>query len=205
MADYFEFLDLAVIANHFTFVTINNEKKDPEEKDDDTYRTRDYPLLAKKTQAFLEKYPKSRKREAAMLLHARAVFRASEEVALRKWLTWPQAPRWEGGYTRTVTAQEPFDARRVQAALDAYDKAFPEGRYAADIRSYRGGVALRLRDWKTALDMTVAQLDDSDREDLQDAAAERLGGALRRNSPMSATAPTCCRRSRPIPKRPRRC
>jgi outer membrane protein assembly factor BamD (BamD/ComL family) len=172
-ADYFEFLDLAVIANHFTFVTINKEKKS-DDKDEDTYRTRDYLLLAKKSQAFAEKYPKSRKREAAMLLHARAVFKSSEEVSLRKLLTWPQAPRWEGGYFSTMTAQEPFDAKRVQAALDAYDKAFPAGRYAADIRSYRAAVALRLRDWKTALTMSVQQLSDPARVDLHAAAAERI-------------------------------
>jgi len=174
-ADYFEFLDLAVIANHFTFVTINKKKEEDAEKDEDTYRTRDYPLLAKKSQAFLARYPKSRKREAAMLLNARAVFKATEAVHLRKLLTWPQAARWEGGYFSTVTAQEPFDANRVRAALEAYDKAFPKGRYAADIRSYRAGVALRVRDWKTALEMSVQQLTDEDREDLQAAGTERVG------------------------------
>jgi outer membrane protein assembly factor BamD (BamD/ComL family) len=179
-ADYFEFLDLAVIANHFTMVTINKDKKgESESKDEDTYRTRDYPLLAKKTQAFLEKYPKSRKREAALLLHARAVFKSSEEVHLRKWLTWPQAPRWEGSFVSTVTSQEPFDAKRVRAALDASDKAFPGGRYAGDIRSYRAALALRLRDWKTALDLTAAQLDDTGREDLRPAAARRLDDIFR--------------------------
>lgn len=172
-ADYFEFLNLAVIANHFTFVTIN-KPKESSDKDEDTYRTRAYPLLAKETQAFLAKYPKSRKREAALLLNARAVFKASEEVRLRKLLTWPQAGRWEGGYFSTITAQEPFDAKRVSAALDAYDAAFPKGRYAADIRSYRASVALRQREWKTALEMSVRQLGDAEREDLQAAGAERI-------------------------------
>ncbi len=179
VAGYFEFLDLAIIANHFTSVTIGKKKEESEEKDEDTYRTRDYPLLAKKAQAFLAKYPKSRKREAALLLHARAVFKASEEVHLRKWLTWPQAPRWEGGFESTITAQEKFDARRVSAALDAYDKAFPDGRYSEDIRSYRAALALRLRDWKTALDLTAAQLEDANREDLQPAAAQRLDALFR--------------------------
>ena len=173
-ADFFEFLDLAVIANHFTFVTINKEKKAAEEKDEETYRTRDYPLLAKKADAFLKKYPQSPKREGARLLHARAVFKASEEVPLRKFVTWPQAPRWEGGNETLLTAQEPFEAKRVQAALDAYDKEFPNGRYAADIRSYRAGVAQRQRDWKTALALSAAQLEDTEREDLRGAAARRL-------------------------------
>jgi TolA-binding protein len=180
VADYFEFLNLAVIANHFTFVKLNNRAKDKEaevleKSDDDTYRTRDYPLLARKAEAFLEKYPRSKKREAAMLLRARAVYRASAEVALRNFVKWPQGARWEGGYLSTVTAQEPFDSKRVLAALDAYDRAFPKGRYAADIRDYRAEVALRLHDWKPALEMTLAQFDDAKRPDLRLAAATRLG------------------------------
>ena len=109
-----------------------------------------------------------------MLLNARAVFKASEEVHLRKLLTWPQASRWEGGYFSTITAQEPFDAKRVNAALDAYDRAFPKGRYAADILGYRAAVALRLREWKTALALSIQQLNDPEREDLQAGAAERI-------------------------------
>ncbi len=180
VADYFEFLDLAVIANHFTFAKLNNKPKDGdpeilEKGDGDTCRTRDYPLLAKRTQAFLEKYPRSKKREAAMLLHARAVYRGSTEMTLRNYMPWPQGARWEGGYVSTVSSQEPFEAKRMHTALDAYDRAFPGGRYAADIRDYRAAVALRLRDWKTALELTVTQLDNQDRVDLHPAAALRLG------------------------------
>ncbi len=180
VADYFEFLDLAVIANQFTFVKLNPKAKegDPDiltKGDGDTYRTRDYPLLAKKTEAFLKKYPRSKKREAALLLHARAVYRSSEEMTLRNYMPWPQGTRWEGGYVSTVSAQEPFDAKRVRAALDAYDRAFPEGRYAADIRDCRAAVALRLREWKTALALTAEQLADEGRVDLHQAAAWRLG------------------------------
>jgi len=179
VADFFEFLNLAVIANHFTFVKENQveaakEAEYQEEKDDHTYRTHIYLLLARKTRAFLEKYPASRKREAALLLEARATFRSSEEVPVRNLVTWPQATRWEGGYVTTWSAQEAFDAKRVQAALDAYDHAFPNGRYAADIRDYRAAVAMRLHEWKPALEMTLAQVSDPHRPDLQDPADERL-------------------------------
>ena len=172
VADYFEFLNLAVVANHFIFVKLDSKDKGGEA---DTYRTHDYPRLAKLTAAFLEKHPQSKKREAALLLHARAVYQSSREVVMKKPVTWPQGARWEGGYELSVSAQEPFDAKRVLAALDAYDRAFPHGRYAADIRDLRAAVALRMREWKTALELTVAQFDDKDAGALFGAAANRLG------------------------------
>lgn len=177
VADYFEFLRLAVIANHFVSVELKEKDKNQENlsKEEDTYRSRDYPQLAKASQAFLEKYPQSKKREAALLLHARAVYRSSEQIALAKAVTWPRASRWEGGNEPTLTQQVPFDAKRVLAALDAYDKAFPHGRYAADIRNYRAAVAFRQHDWKTVLDLTLAQLAGHDNPGLNHEAADRLG------------------------------
>jgi len=172
VADYFEFLNLAVIANHFTWVKLNDKDKNG---DPDTYRSHDYLLLAKETRAFLERRPKSRKREAALLMEARAIYRASEDIALRNLVTWPQAARWEGGYAVVYTRQEPFDAKRVIAAFDAYDHAFPKGRYAADIRAYRAAVAFRLREWKNALALSVAQLEDHADPALDAEAANRLG------------------------------
>ena len=172
VADYFEFLNLAVVANHFIFVKLKSKDKDGEA---DTYRTHDYPQLARLSAAFLEKHPQSKKREAAMLLHARAIFQSSKEVVMKKFVTWPQGARWEGGYEVSVSSQEPFDAKRVLAALDAYDRAFPRGRYAADIRDCRAAVALRMHEWKTALELTVAQFDDRDAGALFTSAANRLG------------------------------
>lgn len=180
VADYFEFLNLAVIANHFVFVRDDAAPKGKEaevldQKDEHTYRTHNYPLLAKKTRAFLDKYPQSKKREAATLLEARAIFRSSEEVPLQHFVTWPQGARWEGGNLTTVTSQEPFDTKRVAAALDAYDRAFPKGRYTADILEYRAVVAIRQHEWKPALEMTTALIADSRRQDLQIPAALHLG------------------------------
>jgi hypothetical protein len=177
VADYFEFLNLAVTANHFVFVNLDPKAKKPEgdSKDEDTYRTRDYPQMVTAAQGFLAKYPKSKKREAAMLLYARAVYRNSEQIALPKTVTWPQAPRWEGGNQPTLTQREAFDPKRVLGALDAYDKAYPHGRYAADIRNYRAAVALRQHEWKAALDLTLAQLDGQENPGLNHEAADRLG------------------------------
>ena len=172
VADYFEFLKLAIVANHFIFVELKSKDK---EGDPDTYRTHDYPLLAKQAAAFLEKHPHSKKREAAMLLHARAVFQSSKEVVLKKPVSWPQGARWEGGYELSSTSQEPFEAKRVLAALDACDRAFPQGRYAADIRDSRAAVALRMHDWKAALALSIAQFDDPSAGALRTSAANRLG------------------------------
>ncbi len=179
VADYFEFLNLAVIANHFVWARLDPKAgarfgKD-KDTDADTYRSRDSPLLAKETRAFLEKYPKSKKREAALLMEARALYRASEDIAISKPVTWPQGARWEGGFEVLHTEQEPFDATRLAAAFDAYDRAFPKGRYAADIRGYRAAVALRMHDWKNALALSIAQLQDHADPSLDEEAANRLG------------------------------
>jgi hypothetical protein len=108
-------------------------------------------------------------------MEARAVYRASEDIAIPKLVTWPQAARWEGGYEYFHTQQEPFDAKRVTAAFDAYDRAFPKGRYAADIRAYRAAVALRQHDWENALTLSIAQLEDHADPSLDPEAADRLG------------------------------
>ncbi len=176
VADYGEFLHLAILANHFIFVKLKSTAKSGEA---DTYRTHDYPLLARQSAAFLEKHPQSKKREAALLLHARAVFQSSKEVVMKKYVTWPQGARWEGGYELSSTAQEPFDAKRVLAALDAYERAFPQGRYAADIRDCRASVLLRMRDWKAALALTIEQFDDPKAGALRTSAANRLGDIFR--------------------------
>ena len=180
VADYFAFLKLAVIANHYTFVKIEDKDKNQENlsKEEDTYSSRDYPLLAKEAQTFLEKYPQSKKREAALLLHARAVYRSSEQISLKKIVNWPRASRWEGGDEPTLTQQERFDPKTVLAALDAYDHAFPHGRYASDIREYRAAVAFRQHDWKTAIDLSLAQLDGHDNIALNTKAADRLGNVF---------------------------
>ena len=171
VADYFEFLQLAIVANHFIFVSLKSKDKGG---DADTYRTHDYPLLAKQSAAFLKKYPQSWKGQTARLLHARAVFQSSKEVVMKKFVTWPQAGRWEGGYELSSTSQEPFEAKRVLAALDAYDRV-PGGRYMDDILDYRGAVLLRMHDWKTALALTIEQFDDPNAGALRASAANRLG------------------------------
>lgn len=168
--DYLGCLDCSVVANEIEDVPCPGIDKGGE----NTYRARDYVELEKGTRAFLEKHPRSRKREAALLLHAKALSLGMKTRVFDRAASWPAAPRWEGGSNPMTTEQIPFDARRLKRALDQYDKEFPGGRYAKEIRDFRGTMAVRTRDWKTALGTTVAQLDDVAKPSLQDDAGERL-------------------------------
>ena len=167
VTDYLEFLDLAAVAKQKIDVEVAKvfEEKDGE-KVQVAYPSRDYPKIEKLTRAFLSKYPKSHKREAAMLLLARAVFAESR-------------PYYYYGVESSVNGpivhqREPFNPKRVLAPLDAYDHEFPQGRYAAEIRNFRAYTAWRMGDWGKALDLTLPQLADTTKPDLQPEASMRL-------------------------------
>lgn len=167
--DYLEFLDAAMVANH----AISIPTKDYDKGEPFSYTSRDYPALEKMMRDFLKRYPHSKKREAARLLLARAVFR----------LSWPRIESLGslpiiGRYTpiqSTIKSyqREPFDPKRVLAELDAYDAEFKHGRYAADIRAMRASTLWRMGQWKPALELTLDQLDHST-PDLRRDAAYRL-------------------------------
>jgi len=164
VADYLEFLDVAMTANSQVEVTSDN--KPPGKDVGDTFMGRDYPVIEKLARAFLNKYPQSRKREAARLVLARAVYRQS----------WPRIETFtsESGDTYTFPdTWEKLDPKRVLAELDAYDKEFPNGRYAPEIRDMRASVCWRSGDWKPAVDLTVRQLDEG-KPDLKRDAVLRL-------------------------------
>ena len=139
-----------------------------------TYRTRNYVEVEKLTRAFLEKYPRSHKREAGLLLHAKALHYAMTPQVFERGASWPIAPRWEGSANPVTIEQIPFNGARLKGALDQYEKEFPRGRYAKEVRDFRGALALRTRDWKSALETTLAQLDDAAKPSLQPNAGERL-------------------------------
>jgi len=171
VADYLEFLDLAVVANHLIDVEVPGRKSDNQPF---TYHFRDYALIERMAASFLERYPKSAKREAATLLHARAIFMLSYPRRFKEFPSWPEAGRWGGSIRYWTVQREAFDPARVLAALDSYDRDFPNGWYAAEIGSYRANVFLRTRQWKAGLEMTVTQLDNKSKPDLRSDAAYRL-------------------------------
>jgi len=89
----------------------------------------------------------------------------------------PAAPTDPQGYTEVVQKVhrvEPFDPTRVMQALDSYDREFPNGRYAADIRDMRAATFWRMGQWDKALNLTVAQINDNVTGDLLGDAETRL-------------------------------
>jgi len=59
-------------------------------------------------------------------------------------------------------------------ALDDYDREFPNGRYAADVRDMRAATFWRIGQWGKALDLTLAQIADPTKGDLLADAETRL-------------------------------
>jgi hypothetical protein len=175
LLDFVDFLPIALVAHKRIFLPVEDFDKDGEPF---TYPSRDYPQLEKLTREFLSKYPHSAKREAAALLLARAVSGQSRPYILNYGVdrTDQNVGNWYDmvEHRARTFQREPFRPAQVRAALDAYDHEFPHGRYAAEIRNMRGGLAWRMREWPAALDLTLAQLDDATHRDLRPEAAMRL-------------------------------
>jgi hypothetical protein len=171
--DYLDFCRIGLVAGKRIGVQTNI----PGAKDLDgaTYYSRDFAKIEKMTRDFLAKYPRSHKREAAMFVLARAMYSLSCPYIL---CVEVQAPGSEAGdLTDTVQKThcvEPFDPKRVMQALDNYDREFPNGRYAADVRDMRAATLWRIGQWDKALDLTVAQIADGVTGDLLGDAETRL-------------------------------
>lgn len=174
VADYLEFSLIGLKAGD----RIKVETEIADEKNEDgkaAYTSRDHAGMEKMARDFLQKYPKSRKREAALFVIARSV-----QALSRPYLCDVGEPRpgSEGADDLEVVLKshqrEAFDPKRVLGALDEYDREFPHGRYAADVRNLRAMTLWRMHDWPQALDLTLAQLDDKSKPDLQPEAALRL-------------------------------
>ena len=167
--DYLDFLDIAVVANHRVSVPTEEMSKG----EAFAFYSRDYPELEKLTRAFLKNHPESKKREAAQLLLARAVFRQSwpsfDYVEEKHAEAKPVIPGEPKSYQR-----EKLKPERVMNELNAYDGKYPNGRYAADIRAMRAALLWRLgSDWPGALRLTIEALDKGP-SDLKEDAALRL-------------------------------
>lgn len=155
VADFLGFLEIAVVANHWVTIPLTGKDKNGE---DATYWGRDYVDMERLCRAWLEAYPKSPKREAALLLHCRALRHSMEPYVYWKVMGWPEGSRWEGEQKPVEAPRLKFDAKVWKAALDRYDREFPRGRYAADVLAYRGDLAVRMKDWKRAVQITLDAL-----------------------------------------------
>jgi TolA-binding protein len=175
IADYLEMCLLGLKAGDR--VEVKTDIPDSKETDGHAvYMSRDYPGMEKMARDFLAKYPHSKKREAAMFVLARSV-----QALSRPYITLASMPLPGADPKSALTEiqqksyqREPFDPKRVLGALDNYDREFPKGRYAAEIRNLRAMTLWRMHDWPAALDLTLAQLADTTKPELQPEAAVRL-------------------------------
>jgi hypothetical protein len=175
VADYLEFSRIGLKAGDRTVV----ETDIPGLKEEDgksSYISRDHAGMEEMARDFLKKYPRSHKREAALFVLARSVQALSRPFVCQVAVDVPGSAPGEENYdmVRKSFQREAFDPKRVLGALDEYDREFPRGRYAAENRNLRAMTLWRMHDWGPALDMTLAQLDDKTKSDLQPEAAVRL-------------------------------
>jgi hypothetical protein len=171
--DYLDFCRIGLVAGKR--IEVKTDIPGGKELDGETYYSRDFSKVEKMTRNFLAKYPRSHKREAAMFVLARAIYSLSCPHIL--CVTDPTSGS-EGDRMVDVVQKahrvEPFDPKRVMQALDDYDREFPNGRYAADVRDMRAATFWRMGDWGKALDLTLAQIADHVSGDLLGDAETRL-------------------------------
>lgn len=175
VADYLEFSRIGLKAGDRT--SVETDIVDP--KGDNakaTYTSRDHAGMERMARDFLKKYPRSRKREAALFVIARSVQALSRPYVCDVGTPAPGSLPGDDVFdvTQKSYQREAFDPKRVLGALDDCDREFPNGRYAAEIRNLRAMTLWRMHEWGRSLDMTLAQLDDKSKLDLQPEAAVRL-------------------------------
>lgn len=171
--DYLDFCRIGLVAGKR--IAVKTNVPGGKEPDGATYHSRDFHKLEKITRDFLAKYPHSKKREVAIFVMARAIYSLSSPYIFCTAV--PAAPTDPHGLTLTVQKSyraEPFDPKRVMQALDDYDREFPNGRYAADVRDMRAASFWRMGQWDKALDLTLAQINDNVSGDLLSDAETRL-------------------------------
>jgi hypothetical protein len=122
--------------------------------------------MSERMQEFLGKFPKSAKREAALARLAIATVRESHGHMRVTISDWPDSPVLGGYIEMSAVEPEKYEKALVFKALDAYQREFPNGRYAADVRLWRGVASIDTGDWKTAVNLLVATLDDAAKRDL---------------------------------------
>src|SRR4029077_15838511 len=171
--DYLDFCRIGLVAGKR--IEVKTDIPGGKELDGVTYYSRDFPKIEKMTRDFLAKYPRSHKRDAALFVLVAAIYSLSCPYILCVGL---HAPGSEPGDLVDVVQKthrvEPFDPKHVMQALDDYEREFPNGRYAADVRDMRAATFWRMGQWDKALDVTLAQIADHVSGDLLGDAETRL-------------------------------
>lgn len=179
VADRLGCLRLLVLSNRLVSLPVRDETGEVREEGlggETTIETRDYALVEKEADAWLAAYPKSAKREQAWLLAMRAAYRARRPLLRSVGAEFPMKGGSIGGfYVRLPQANLlPWDAAPVESKIAAYEKEFPAGRYAAEVRDLRSALAVAAGHWPDALTLCLANLDDPRHPDLHSDAGLRL-------------------------------
>ncbi|HEV7406188.1 MAG TPA: tetratricopeptide repeat protein [Chthoniobacteraceae bacterium] len=156
------------------YVTFLNLVRETGPIDPETDRMKVRPMTVRMRE-FLEKFPKSRKREAAMARLAIASVREAHGHAGVADLENDEPPQLSGGQTVKLARAHPERLAEARAAVDAYQREFPEGRYAVTVRLWRGALAIDEKDWPRALGDLTATLDAPEQDDLYLDASLNLG------------------------------
>jgi TolA-binding protein len=171
IADFIDFVGLIDTANQRVDRTIPGLDKDGQPV---TYSARDFPKLAHDAEAFLQKYPKSPKREAAMVQRLRGVVYAARPRFFSQYIDWPAANPWNGVDLPKPVSEEPLDQAAYDKALAEYNAEFPQGEYASSITALRADAAIIEQKWGDALDVLIALHDPSNKPEFQDQVAINL-------------------------------
>ena len=119
--DYLDFCRIALVSGAVS--NVDTDIKDPKDPEHPmTYPSRDFPRLEKMTREFLQKYPKSRKCEAAQFVLARSIYSLSCPYIYCVSVHIPGSDPSEEMFdiVKKSYQREPFKADRVMAALDQY-------------------------------------------------------------------------------------
>jgi hypothetical protein len=169
--------DIPELAPWPDFVAFLRLVRETGRQDPATMETEIRPMTTRMRE-FLQQYPKSVKREAAMARLAMAAVRESHGHAGVEDLMASDPPQLSGGQTLKLASAKPEEIPAARGALTAYAREFPNGRYTADLRLWRGVLAIDEPDWATALQNLTATLDDPKQPDLHLDAALNLGFAF---------------------------
>jgi hypothetical protein len=124
-------------------------------------------------QEFVAKFPQSVKREAALARLAINTLRQSRCHCGMNWIN--QVTEATTAYVGfEIERGIPFDRAAVTAALDAYDREFPKGRYHWDVLLMRGIAAAEVRDWSAAVRHLLAVLENAEQRSLHLDASNNL-------------------------------
>ena len=130
IVDFWDALEISIAANHGL--------------------NRDWLAVEKLCQEFLSKYKPSIKREAVTVHWVRAAYRArrpQKSVVLARWAKLGL----EAADRSSAESQAPWDPKPALAAVAAYRKEFPQGRFSGEVDDIEGLTAWRAGNYPAAL------------------------------------------------------